>query len=490
MAGGRPAVRSELVTTYYDTDDRALAERGLVLRVRQCDGSFVQAVKSAGVAGESPLARGEWEDAITGPLPDATAARTGPFLTPDIDGRLAPLFASEVARDTVDLAPLPDTRIEVAIDRGRIVAPGNDRSERISEIEFELKSGEVASLYDTALRLLEIAPLRIEQRSKGERGYRLAAGAAAPIRAAKADLPHLDPALSGDVALQRIGHAALDQILHNERAALAGHADGVHQMRIALRRLRAALSALRTMLPAEQRRHLSHEMRWLAGVLGEARNLDVFVSALIRPAREALPERDAAERNALRQLAVAARQRRRIAYATVRQALRSPRYTALILRLARWFDSRGWADSDAAEDLRRPLGEIAPWVLHRRHRNARKRSKHFARQSYEDRHELRIALKKLRYTGEVLGGLYDSEKVREFTEQLKLLQDDLGAANDLHVGRSLVIALAGGRSRRAATMAAAGKQMLEWHERRLAANEPALRSRLKRAVRSDPFWDS
>ena len=114
----------------------------------------------------------------------------------------------------------------------------------------------------------------------------------------------LDPALSGDTALQRIGLACLDQIRRNEAPVMAGLGDGIHQMRVAVRRLRAVLSAFRKMLPSEQRRWASAELRWLADALGEARNLDVFEGAVIRPTREALP--DVA---ALRVLTAAARLR-------------------------------------------------------------------------------------------------------------------------------------------------------------------------------------
>src|SRR5258705_6997038 len=139
--------------------------------------------------------------------------------------------------------------------------------------------------------------------------------------------------LSAEEALQRIGRACLDQILRNEAAIFAGRSDGVHQMRVAVRRLRAVLAAFRKRLPPDQRRWASDELRWLADALGEARNLDVFEGAVIRPAREAMP--DVA---ALRALTAAARRRRQAAYAAAHQAIRSARYTALLLGLMRWLD--------------------------------------------------------------------------------------------------------------------------------------------------------
>ena len=480
MAAGACATRSKLVSTYYDTDDRALARQGSVLRVRRHDGHYIQTVKSAGAPGDTPLARGEWEDAIAGERPDPHAAKSGRFLTPDIAARVAPVFRTEVTRVATDLEPAPGTRIEAAIDRGTIRAPGQKPGERISEIELELKSGPVSALYDVALRLLETAPVRLEWRSKAERGHRLADGSP-PAEAVHAEPFALDPTLSAEAALQHIGRVCLDQISRNEAAIFAGQADGIHQMRVAVRRLRAVLSGFRDMLPATERRRASDELRWLAGALGEARNLDVLESGLIGPARAALP--DVA---ALRVLSAAARRRRRAAYAAVRQTIRSPRYTALLLGLMRWFDSRGWRGGEATPKLERPIGEILPVLLDKLRRRAKRRAKGFARQSAEDRHQLRIVLKKLRYTSELLNGLYAAGAVKAFTGGLKRLQDDLGEANDVRVAQDILATLAHGTD--GTTIAHAGKIVLNWHHRRLAARQRQTKKHLRDLFDTEPFW--
>ena len=91
---------------------------------------------------------------------------------------LRALFTTAVERQTFMLSPRQGTEIEVAIDRGEIRAP-DGTSEPIHEIELELKRGETVVVWDVALRLLDIAPVRIETRSKGERGYCLVRGGAA-----------------------------------------------------------------------------------------------------------------------------------------------------------------------------------------------------------------------------------------------------------------------------------------------------------------------
>ncbi len=480
--GNAGATRARLVSTYFDTSDHALARQGLALRVRERDGHFVQTVKSDDRAGPAGLARGEWEDAIPSAEPDPQASETGHFLAPEIVGHLIPLFRTEIARRTIELAPAPDTRIEAAIDRGRVYAPARDASEPISEVELELKSGPAMALYDVALDLLAVAPVRLEQRSKAERGYRLVAREAAPVAAAHAVAVDLDPRLSGDEALRRIGTACLDQILRNEAAVLAGVAEGIHQMRVAVRRLRAILSAFGTMLPADQRRRASEELRWLADSLGPARNLDVFETALLAPAQQAL-----AEPGIIAALTEAAECHRKAAYAKGARAVRSRRYTALLLRQLRWFESCGWRYGAASPDLQQPIGALAIRILDRRRRVAKRRSKGFAGQSAQQRHRLRIALKKLRYAIEALAGLYDADEVRRFTTRLKRLQDDLGDANDVRVGHDIVAELAKPKGG-AGAIAEAGKIVLDWHERRLAGREPRLRKHLARLLAAKPFW--
>lgn len=478
---GRPA---ELVSTYFDTSDHALARQGLTLRVRERDGHFVQTVKSgrARPSEGGALARGEWEDAIGRAEPDPAAAESGRFIAGDVAGRLTPLFRTEVDRRVIELSPAAGTSIEAAVDRGRIRADRKRATERISEIELELKSGPPTALYDVALDLLAVAPVRLEWRSKAERGYRLAGGESTAAAAAHAAPLLLEPGLSGDAALQRIGLACLDQIRRNEAAVLVGLGDGIHQMRVAVRRLRAILSAFRKLLPEDGRRWASEELRWLADALGPARNLDVFETSLLAPAQRALADDPALER-----LMRAAERQRRAACRKAARAIRSNRYTGLLLRLLRWFESCGWREGDGTADLGQPIDAIAARVLKDRRRVARKRSKGFAGQSAEQRHRLRIALKKLRYGAELLASLYEGNEVDRFVKRVKQLQDDLGWANDVRVGHDILAELAPSASRNGA-IAAAGRRMLEWHEHRLADSEPKLRKHLHRLFEAEPFW--
>jgi triphosphatase len=278
--------------------------------------------------------------------------------------------------------------------------------------------------------------------------------------------------------LQRIGRACLSQILRNEAAVIAGRVEGIHHMRVAARRLRAVLSAFRALLPKAQRAWARDELRRLADALSELRNLDVFAVGLIASARRAVPE--------AKRLEASIRRHRRAAHAEARRLIGSPQFTALMLELMRWFDGCGWRGGKG-EALQDPICDVAPAMLDRRLRAVMKAAEDFAEQTPIERHQLRIAVKKLRYTAELLGGLYDAAAVRAFTEPLRRLQDDLGDANDVHVGVRIVASLAaygkaGGR------IAEAGQKLLEWHRHKLAKREGKTPKHLDRLVVADPFW--
>src|SRR5258707_5628454 len=161
---------------------------------------------------------------------------------------LRPVFTTSVTRTVIKIEPHPSTQIEAAIDEGEIRTANGSGVEPIGEIELELKSGDPAALFDVALRLLEAAPVRIETRSKAERGYRLL-GAAGRPQAVHVGPVALDPAMAVEAALQRFGRQCLTHLLRNEPVMLAGEPEGIHQMRVAVRRLRSVLSALKPMLP-------------------------------------------------------------------------------------------------------------------------------------------------------------------------------------------------------------------------------------------------
>lgn len=480
MAGRPRAARSTRTSTYYDTPERTLRQHDVVLKVRKQGRRFIQTVTANGGA----PSRGEWEDKIAGEHPDLAAPASGGHLAPALDAdALRPLFTTVVQRTAFDLCPKPGTRIEVAIDRGEIRAADGGAGVPIHEIALALRDGDPVVVWDIALRLLEIVPIRICTTGREERGYRLSGGAAAAPVVIRALPIRLKPKMTLDAALQRAGQCYIAMLLGNEDAALASDADGIHQTRVAVRRLRAVLAAAKPMLPDEHYRWANGELKWLGAALASARNWDVFQESLLDPVSGAL----ASERD-LARFAASAERQRHSAYARAREAIESQRYTASILRLARWFEVRGWRDQPVTEDSARlfaPLRKVVPGLLARLHRKALKRSKNFADLSPPARHKLRIALKQLRYTIDVLEPLFDAGRVKRFTRMLKPLQDDLGHANDVRSAHALVADLSSGEG---AALERIGGIVLGWHDRGLADIEASMRRHVRRYRRSVAFW--
>lgn len=484
MTPGSVSAQERLISTYYDTPDLTLQRSGLSLRVRQQAGRFIQTVKAEDTGRAGLLSRGEWEDSLDQNRPNPDAPQSGPHL-PRVGVDLHPLLVTDVTRTLVEIEPKADTRIEVAIDEGEVRVVGDHAVEPISEIELELKSGEVAALYDVALRLLEVAPVRIETRSKSARGYHLAAGKE-PTLPVHAEPLVLDRDMPVETALEKIGRGCLAQLVGNEAAVLSGQSEGVHQMRVAARRIRSVVSSLKEMLPVEDRDWIAEEVGWIARTLGPARNLDVFAGELLPSARTGLPDEPGWS-----DLGATLDSFRREAYSQVRDAIFAQRYAAAMLRLSRWFEASGWRWNQTAEQAalgKSPIGEIAPHVLDRRQRRVRQRSKRFADRTPPERHKLRIAVKKLRYTTELFGSLFDKNELQQnFLSKLKRLQNDLGYSNDVRVAHEFLVDLFAQTEPRSPA-AHAWVAALEWHDYALRRDEGKLCKHVLRLTDAEPFW--
>ncbi|MBV8336504.1 MAG: CYTH domain-containing protein, partial [Alphaproteobacteria bacterium] len=171
MAGARPAEHTTITSTYYDTTAGRLKREGLALRVQEQDGQYTHMIMTAGVKGSPPFHHQEWED-IDGGRQDLRALG-GRVHLPKVfsDPELRARFTTAVQRALCMLEPDGSTRIAAMVESGEIRTTEGRRTEPICEVALRLMRGDPSALFGTGLRLLEIAPLRIEARSKVERGY-------------------------------------------------------------------------------------------------------------------------------------------------------------------------------------------------------------------------------------------------------------------------------------------------------------------------------
>ena len=348
---------------------------------------------------------------------------------------LDPIFVTKIRRRTQHL-DLPGAVVEVAFDEGSIEA--GERRELLTEIELEVKAGDPRAMYDLGIELLEIAPLRIGTQSKADRGYGLAFGrttkatkATAPGITEKATAPGITAEHTVDDIVGLLLGACQYQLLANQVVAEVGRdPEGVHQMRVGLRRLRTACALLRGELGSPTLRAFSAEARWLAKLLGAARDWDVFITETLSGPSAALTS-DTVDFDGLRQTA---EPHRAVAYAALREALASTRYSRFQLSFRHWIESRGWRtelESKLLPVLLEPASAFAGRVLTRLHGKALKRGAHFRQLRPEARHQLRIALKKLRYATEFFDGLHGGgAETKGYLRCLAKLQDALGHDND------------------------------------------------------------
>jgi len=133
-----------------------------------------------------------------------------------------------------------------------------------------------------------------------------------------------------------------------------------------------------------------------------------------------------------------------------------------------------------------PIGTVAPDLIARRYKAVRNAIRDFAALDMEQRHQVRIAIKKLRYTVDLFESLFPRDALAAFLRLLKPLQDGLGHANDVRVASDLMAELR--VSDDSAAIERAAGIVLGWHDRGLAEHEHKLLKQLDRVRHARTFW--
>ncbi|WP_091736536.1 CYTH and CHAD domain-containing protein [Phenylobacterium immobile] len=418
-------VTRELVSVYFDTADRVLQQAGVSLRVRDGTGRHVQTLKRG-----FGVARQEYEVETPTFAPDPRMPVLRRLLKQAADPTLRPLFSVAVTRRQRTLS-FAGATIELALDEGELRAGRVTRP--IHELELELKAGPRAALFALAQAVGEAAPLYLSFDTKAARGQALAAGeddVTPPV-------VRLDAGASALTAFQAIAGRNLGRLASaaNQFRVTPLAARPVHQLRVAVRTLRSALDAYAAILGDGEDIRLDGELKWLAKSCDRLRDLDVFLTETVEPARPG----DAALAE-LTELVLAARQ---AAAAQLLDAVSGPRFRTLVIDFARWLETGAWLEDSARAGMRdRPAQAFAAKILAKGRRRLLKKSKGLAKLAPDDRHRARIAAKKLRYAAEGAAALYPKRKTKGLIEALKAMQAALGSLNDISAARRLVQSLA------------------------------------------------
>ncbi|GAF75631.1 unnamed protein product, partial [marine sediment metagenome] len=352
-----------------------------------------------------------------------------------------PRFQTRFWRKTYQLQR-DATEIELAIDQGEVTA--GVLATPICELELELKSGDARALFHLACELAESVPLTMAVKSKAERGFELLDGGDHGVE--KAGAIEVSPDKTNAEAFRSIARNGLRQIVANTPAVRDGSPEALHQMRIGLRRLRAGIALFAKMLAGEDRESIKGALRWVTQELGPARDLDVFMADVLEPLRAAHPD-NAEVAEVHRDFTT----RREAAYTRAKDAVCSDRFRSALLDLTAWIETGAGADGDNARSGRFAGGPVAAHAakqLARLHRRVKKRGANLRELTVDERHELRIRAKRLRYATEFFVATFPGKKSAkrraESLSALRDLQDSLGVLHDIATRQALRAEAEGG----------------------------------------------
>ncbi len=471
-----------LRNVYFDTPDGDLHRHGSVLRLRRLGRRRLLTFKWRGKFAGGAFERGEMEVPTPSELADPAllGVEIAGLIETMCQGQaLLPVYETEVKR-IIYLVRGSASEIEVAFDTGRIQAGG--QSVPIREIEMELKSGEPAALYQLGLALAEAFPVTLGCQSKAERAALAYTGAAPGILHAPRSMAQ---AANVDAAIGDALNSCVSHFLGNWPAFHAGDRVGaVHQMRVALRRLRAVLGVFQRAFPCAEFMQFRQQAKDMATVLGGARDWDVFIDMMRQGPMAAFPEDAGFET-----LLADAQAQREEGYAKAAAMLAAAGSTGFILAVQAFIARHGWRNGPSGEalpSLTAPAEDFFSEHLARIRRRILKTGRGFKRMTPYYRHELRKNLKKLRYLLDLSGGLCGWEgENRKMLRLAAALQDQLGLFNDLAAAREMV-----GRLRIGDDLAAARAAgvVLGWCARAASTDDAALRMAWKKFKKERIFF--
>jgi triphosphatase len=461
-----PKETKQLADTYYDTEDWRFYRAGYALRVRR-DGENVEATMKALAPPEDgglkkrreisePLRSGGARALATarGPVGDRLLLLAG-------TGDLRPLFEIHTRRKVFELrseaqaagpdgsageivvGPERDIRrkeedsdetsvsaeqvtvdalggiheremgralAEVALDESEF--SGDEEGASLSRIEVEVAGegsyGEVAGFVDRLCSSLELSSTGT---SKFETG--LSVAGLQPAVAPDFGSTEIDASMSaGEVAFAILRRHFATTLAREPGVRLGEDPEKLHDMRVAARRLRAALKLYKGVLPQRAERY-ERDLRFFTRALGDVRDLDVHLERL--------------DAEVMDEVVAALEEQRVEARRHMLEALDSNRYERFVAGFSGTL-RRGRSPTPTG-----PILEVAPNLIRRRYKKVRKGVEALGEYSpTEDFHDLRKKGKRLRYALEPLQGIY-GKPAKRMVKMLKNIQDDLGDNQDLIV---------------------------------------------------------
>jgi inorganic triphosphatase YgiF len=463
---------------HFDSPDLKLMDAGVTLHVSHASSGWIQTIQLSGSSHIGLHQYLEWNTPIVGSHPDFTKIYEPILLRIFPNNKLRksiiPLFKTEIHRTSWQLAFNNGDQVEVTFDIGRLIARKNE--EVISEVKLKLKSGHVGRLFDLALELQDAIPLSLENLTLAQRGY--AHYRHSPPQVIKAQLPNLTRKMNTNIAFKEIVWECINQLQLNQNVVLhTSDIEGVHQMRIALRRLRSAFSLFKLILGHKKCAFILSELKWLSDILGKARDIDVLLTQTIPAISKQLKHHPGLL--ILQQLAL---KRQAEVYDFTREALLSQRYNCLLLTICAWLENEKWKQTKKHYQLL----SVATRTLNRFHKQLLRHNGSLTDMPPEYRHATRIASKRLRYAAEFFMSLYPAKDCAKFIKILAQVQECLGQINDITVAERLLDEL--NHAQADAQSIEAIQRFKQWNASSAAHNIAKINPIWKQLTTTRPFW--
>ncbi len=447
-----PAATQSLDDTYFDTPDWAVHRAGYTCRVRTRGETAEVTLKSMAEARDGIRTRRE----ITAPLP---APGADPLRAPGEAGealrslcgrqQLQPLFRLLTTRQRFQLHDPEGPIAEVALD-DTVIPVAGDEPVRLARVEVEVDPAALERARPFVDAMVAACSLGPAATSKFEAA--LVATGQRPPAPPTFGPETVEPGMTAAAVAYAVLRRQFRVFLQNEPGTRLGEdIEALHDMRVATRRLRAAMATFRPFLTPRMLA-FRDEFGFVARALGEVRDLDVQLERM-EEWRQAFPPERA---HLLDGIDALLRKRRAAARRRMLQVLDSRRYSRLCDRFARALRSgppRSFAPG------RTPVLAVAPDLVERRYRKVRKLGDRIRKSSPpEAYHLLRIEAKKLRYALEFVGNGIYGKPALEFSQRVTALQDLLGLHQDAYVAIEMLeeLATSAGRRLEPATLMAMG----------------------------------
>ncbi len=411
-----PPKRRRAHQTDFDTPEKSLVGLGLAVEETRVLRKTILTVTQ--ISGEphvwsAPTTPGTFDFATLIDTPEIAEQLT------QLADALLPIYKIETSQ-RLWMVQIRSAQIEVILEEGQISTGdgASQRTHRFCEIELRLHQGQSAALYGVARLLSRLLRLHPISDSLRQRARAFSAGEVArPIKARRVKVDAKDSVIS---VFKQLAWICLNQLQANEGGVFApNNVEFIHQARVSLRRLRTALKLFGSELPPEFADKWGLAWRDVGEQLGNARNWDVFCT-------EILPDIEADLGNVpdvsgLKEFAQVQRDK---AHAQTQAWMRGRRYSLTMIA----FCEALLALPDRKAER---ISDFADKALKKRHKRFYRGAKVAHTLTGEERHEVRIDLKKLRYTIDFFESLYPQKQLQPFLAGLAETQELLGHMNDL-----------------------------------------------------------